>query len=151
MITDADGNHLPEYGKRPSGRFYLSNDLLGSLGVSRDPETGMSLPARPSAVIGYPPLIVIDDVGLEQAIPFVRGEDQEAERQARFFKVINHCLGNVSVIITTNKTWPELADYIGRRAADRLLAMAPKLPATNDSFIVDMFGVPSWRRKAGGR
>ena len=145
------GQPLPDYPIRPSGRFYLSNDLLGLMGQSRDAETGVTLPSRPSQVIGYPPLIVIDDVGLEQAIPFVKHEQQEDERHARFFKVINHCVGNVSVVITSNKTWPELSAYIGKRAADRLLQMAPVIAGTKDSFIVDMFDVPSYRRRQGGR
>jgi DNA replication protein DnaC len=144
------GKPLPGYASRPSGRFYLSNDLLGVMGQSRDPETGITLPTRASSVIGYPPLIVIDDIGLEQAIPFVKHEQQEDERHARLFKVINHCQSNISVIITSNKTWPELSRYIGKRAADRLLQMAPVLP-TGDSFVVDMFDVPSYRRRQGGR
>ena len=145
------GQPLPDYAPRPTGRFYLSNDLLSLMGQSRDVETGLTLATRASSVIGYPPLVVIDDIGLEQAIPFVKGEQQEEERHARFFKVINHCQGNISVIITSNKTWPELSQYIGKRTADRLLQMAPAVPGTGDSFIVDMFGVPSYRRRQGGR
>lgn len=145
------GEPLADYPVRPTGRFYLSNDLLGLMGQSRDPETGVVLPTRAASVIGYPPLIVIDDIGLEQAIPFVKHEQQEEERHARIFKVINHCVGNVSVIITSNKTWPELSNYIGKRAASRLLQMAPAVAGTGDSFIVDMFDVPDYRRKQGGR
>ncbi len=145
------GKPLSGYAPRPSGRSYLSNDLLGLMGQSRDPETGITLPTRAASVIGYPPLIVIDDIGLEQAIPFVKHEQQEDERHARMFKVINHCAGSVSVIITSNKTWPELSAYIGKRAASRLLQMAPAVPGTGDSFIVDMFAVPDYRRRQGGR
>lgn len=156
-VTDAPrkpgdyGRPLSEYQPRPTGHFFLSNDLLMKLGTSRDPETGIASPVRPASLIGYPPLIVIDDIGMEQAIPFVRGEDQVAERQARFFKVINHCVGYISVIITSNLPWPELAAYIGKRSADRLLQMAPRLPGTEDSFIVDLFGVPSYRQAGSGR
>jgi DNA replication protein DnaC len=145
------GKPLPGYVPRPTGRFYLSNDLLSLMGQSRDTETGLILSTRAASVIGYPPLIVIDDIGLEQVIPFVKHEQQEEERHARLFKVINHCQSNISVIITSNKTWPELSRYIGKRVADRLLQMAPAVPGTGDSFIVDMFGVPSWRRRRGGR
>lgn len=145
------GQPLPGYAARPTGRFYLSNDLLGTMGQSRDPETGLTLPTRAASVIGYPPLIVIDDIGLEQSIPFVKHEQQEEERHARMFKIINHCVGHISVIVTSNKTWPELSEYIGKRAASRLLQMAPVMAGTNDSFIVDMFGVPDYRRRQGGR
>lgn len=144
------GQPLPGYQAQPSGRFFSSNELLMRMGISRDTETGVPIAARASDIIGYPPLIVIDDVGLEQSIPFVGKDDQESERHARFFKIINHCYGNVSVIITTNLTWDELAAHIGKRAASRLTEMCPKMSG-GDSFIVDMTAVPDYRRRAGGR
>lgn len=155
-VTDAGnkpltfGEPLPGYTDQPLGKFFLSNDLIAKLGNSKDPETAVTSPTRAAEAIGFPPLIVIDDVGLEQTIPFVGKEEQENERHARFFKVFNHCYGNVSVVLTSNLSWPELSTYIGKRAADRLGQMCPMLP-NGDSFIVDLFGLPSYRRKAGGR
>lgn len=149
-VTGYDGTPLPGYRNHPAGRFFSSNELLLKMGISRDMDTGISTATRAADVIGYPPLIVLDDVGLEQNIPFIGKEEQEAERHARFFKIINHCYGNVSVIITTNLTWDELAAHIGKRAASRLIEMCPRLPS-GDSFIVDMSKVPDYRRKSGGR
>lgn len=136
---------------RPVCPFFLSNDLIHKMGYARDPETGVVLPVRPSEVIGYPSFLIMDDVGLEQKLPFISADDQEEERHARFFKIINHCYGNVGMIVTSNKTWPELANYIGKRSADRLIQMAPKIVGTGDSFLVDLFGVPSYRHKLSGR
>lgn len=147
---DGDGCPIPELPEQPISPFFLSNDLLAKLGNVRDADTGITVPARAVDAIGYPPMIIIDDVGAEQKIPFVAADDQEEERHARFFKIINHCYGNVSIVITTNLTGEQLAAHIGRRAADRLWQMAPRM-AGGDSFIVDMFGVPSYRAKAGGR
>lgn len=144
------GEPLPDYNEQPSGLFMLSNDLLGKLGTSHDPETGIIMPTRAASIIGYVPMLVIDDIGLEQTIPFIHANDQDGERHARFFKAIDHCYGRVSVIITSNLSIPELAERVGRRAWDRLAQMAPRLP-NGDSFIVDLSGVPSWRIKTGGR
>lgn len=144
------GEPLPDYNEQPSGLFMLSNDLLGNLGTSREPETGIVIPVRAASVIGCAPMLIIDDVGLEQTIPFVKAEDQENERHARFFKAIDYCYGRVSVVITSNLTIPELAEHVGKRAWDRLAQMAPRLSSGN-SFIVDLSGVPSWRIKEGGR
>jgi DNA replication protein DnaC len=144
------GEPLPEYPEQPSGLFMLSNDLLGRLGTSYDSDTGIVIPARAASVIGYVPILVIDDVGMEQTIPFIKADDQENERHARFFKAIDHCYGRASVIITSNLSIPELAGQVGRRAWDRLAQMAPRLP-NGDSFVVSLDGVPSWRVKEGGR
>lgn len=139
-----------ECSDQPLGKFTVSNDLIAGFGSSTDPETGVTVPVRAADRIGYPPMLIIDDVGLEQSIQFVGKEFQEAERHARFFSILNHCYGNVSVIITTNLDWARLSTHIGKRAADRLQQMAPRM-ASGDSFIVDLFGVPSYRRKVGGR
>lgn len=139
--------------EQPSGLFKLSNDWIGLLGQSQDNETGIIFPARASVIVGRAPLVVIDDVGAEQTIPFIKADDvsQAVEREARLFKLIDHCYtAQVSVIITTNLQIGELATRLGRRSWDRLAQMAPRLP-NGDSFIVDMFDVPSYRMKESGR
>lgn len=146
-----DGAPTPDAEPQPSGRFYASNDLLAKMGNSRDKETGIIVPVRAASVIGYPPMVVIDDVGAEQVIQFVGKEDQEAERHTRFFKAIDWCYtAQISVIVTSNLSIDELAQHLGRRSWDRLAQMAPKLP-DGTNFMVDLSGVPSWRVKAGGR
>ena len=137
--------------QQPVGKFFISNDLMGLMGVSKDHETGIVIPVRASSIIGNAPLVVIDDVGAEQAIPFVAAADQETERHARFFKIVDYCYTvNISLIITSNCRIPELAERVGRRAWDRIAHMAPRLPS-GESFVLDLFNVPSYRMKDSGR
>lgn len=149
--TAMDNGRAIDGTEHPIGKFFLSNELIGLMGVSRDPETGMIIPARASSVIGDVPIVVLDDVGAEQAIPFVAANDQRAERHARFFKIIDYCYThNISLIATSNLQIGDLADWVGQRSWDRVAHMAPRLPS-GDSFIVDMFGVSSYRMKDSGR
>ena len=135
----------------PAGRFYLANDLLLRLSPTRDKATGVLNMPRPSALIGTAPIVVIDDVGGQQIIPYVAKEDQEYERHARYFLFVDKCYSEqVSLIITTNLSIVELQDsqfakHIGGRAFDRLQEMAPV------GFMVGLDDVPSWRQKVGGR
>jgi len=135
----------------PSGRFYLANDLLLKLSPTRDKATGIVDTPRPSSMIGNAPIVVIDDVGGQQILPYVAAADQEHERHARYFRFIDFCYtAMVSVIITTNMSLDglhgsEFGQHIGGRAFDRLSEMAPK------GFMIGLDDVPSWRQKAGGR
>jgi DNA replication protein DnaC len=150
-VTDDKGQALADYQRVPAGKFYMSNELIALMGNSRDEFTGVLVPASPNRVLGTPPMLVIDDLGSEQVIPFVAKDDQEAERQARLFKVIDYCYSRqVSVIVTTNLSIADFQKFVGRRSWDRLVEMAPRLP-NGDSFIVDLFGVPSYRLRNGGR
>lgn len=119
----------------PSGNFYEAARLIANL----DGET------QPSAEISGP-ILVIDDVGTEGTIPFVGVAAQDNERHARYFKAINYCYdAGISVVITANLKASELAAHIGGRAWSRLLQMAPS------GLIVDLTGVPDYRRRQGGR
>jgi len=146
----------------PAGHFFMANDLLTKL-APVDNQWGVS-PASVKRILGWhdlpddtliptynPPLIVIDDVGGEMSLSFIKGEKQDAEIQARYFRIINFCYENlVSVIVTTNMAIEGLQDsqfarHIGGAAFDRLQEMAPA------GFMVGLDGVPSWRQKQGGR
>jgi hypothetical protein len=136
----------------PAGRFFMANDLLMSLAPT-DGEFGMSHVPRIAGLIGYPPLVVLDDVGGQQMLQYIKQSNggQEQELAARYFRFIDHCYTfNVSVIITTNLSIAgghdcKLAHHIGGRAWDRLCQMAPR------GFMVGLNGVPSWRVASGGR
>lgn len=120
----------------PVGRFFTADQLIQRLDAGT--------PA--SAEIGHAPIIVIDDVGTEQQIPYVPAARQVEERQARYFKAIDYCyVEGVSVIITANMRLHELPSHIGGRAWSRLLEMSPQ------GQIIDMTGVPDYRRAQGGR
>lgn len=120
----------------PVGRFFTADQLIQRLDAGT--------PA--SAEIGRAPIIVIDDVGTEQQIPYVPAARQDDERQARYFKAVDYCYTEgVSVIITGNMRLNELQVHMGGRAWSRLLEMAPT------GQMVDMTGVPDYRRHEGGR
>lgn len=134
----------------PAGWFYLANDLLQRMAPHQDKETGMIVMPRSSNLTGSAPLVVIDDVGGQQTLPFIAAADQESELHARWFRFIDHCYKlQISVIMTTNLSIggheSELARHLGGRAWDRLCEMAPA------GFMVGLEGVPSWRVRQGGR
>ena len=132
----------------PAGRFYVARDLIELIGSGN---TMQELAPPPVEIadggrVGGTPVIVIDDVGTEGTIPYVSAAQQAYEMQARYFMVINYCYErHISVVITANMTIDEMAAHIGGRAWSRLQQMAPA------GLIIDMTGVPDWRRQEGGR
>lgn len=143
---DADGRLLRE-AARPAGRWFAAADLLLTLAPAETEHRTVEY-APVGSLIGAAPLVVVDDLGGEGVIPFVKAEYQEFERQARWFRFIDFCYVNdVPVIITTNLDvrTGALAEWVGRRAWDRLQEMAPA------GQMVGLWDVPSWRVKAGGR
>lgn len=130
---DGDGDPVA-----PAGRFFLAARILSNLAGAVDA----------AVEIGTAKIIVIDEVGDEGFLPFIKqdAESQAFERQARYRALIDFCYKNgVSVVITSNLSAEGLAAHIGGRAWDRLMQMAPV------GFIVNMTGVPSWRLKESGR
>lgn len=118
------------------GRFYIATDLMEELGtgipLSRLAETGST--------------IVIDDVGTEETLEYISAAAQDHERQARYFRIVNHCYENhISVIVTGNLSTGELIQRIGGRAWSRLQQMCPP------GCIVDMTGVPDYRLRLRNR
>lgn len=141
--VDDNGRKIPG-SERPLGRFLTAADLMAELDPQRQDHYQEAIPV--SLVLGTSPLIVIDDVGAEGVLAYIGKEYQEHERQARYFRLIDFCYGSdIPVIITTNLEIPKLAAHVGPRVWDRLNQMAPA------GQMVSMFGVPSWRVKAGGR
>lgn len=116
----------------PTGNFFDANAIIQLL----DADT----PAR--SAIGRAKIVVVDDVGTEQTIPYTIGAEQAHELQRRYFKLVNFCYQNeVALIITGNLSIKALSDRIGGRAWSRLQELAPR------GFILDLTGVPDWRRK----
>ena len=137
----------------PAGKFFMANDLLLLMAAHQDRATGMVSAPRPSTLVGSAPLVVIDDIGGQQAIPFIKQDEvsQESEIHARYFRFIDYCYTSmVGIIATTNLSIAggnrsDFAQHIGGRAFDRLSQMAPA------GFMVGLHGVPSWRVKSSGR
>lgn len=129
----------------PVGRFYTATDLMMRLQPVRTDWGGIDIPAA-SVIVGEIPVLVIDDVGAEQRLPFVAADDQTAELQARYFRVLDYCYTRqISVVLTSNLAPPELATHLGGRCWDRLAEMAPR------GFVVSLAGVASWRQAKSGR
>lgn len=132
---------------RPAAKWFDSTDLILRLAAYQTEYRTVEYESVGS-LIGASPFAIIDDLGGEGIIPFVKGEDQAFERNSRWFRFIDFCYANgVPVIVTTNLDIErgELAEWIGKRAWDRLNEMAPR------GQMVGMWDVPSWRVKAGGR
>lgn len=132
----------------PAGRFYVARDLIELLGAGNTMQELAPPPVKTSdgGRVGGTPVIVIDDVGTEGVLPYVAKGAQSHELHARYFSVINYCYDkHISVVITANMSIDELARHIGGRAWSRLQQMAPA------GLMLDMTGVPDYRRKAGGR
>lgn len=129
----------------PAGRFFVASDLMLKLSPAKN-DWGTNEVLRPATFIGNAPIVVIDDVGSEQAIPFVAADEQAAEIQARYFRVIDYCYQwRISLVITSNLSLSQLEAHVGARCWDRLCEMAPK------GFMYDLTGVSSWRQKVSGR
>ena len=128
-----------------AGRFFVASDLMMLMNPLRTEFGTVEIP-RPASFIGKAPMIVIDDIGTEQTIPFVKADEQAAEIQARYFRVIDYCYQwNTALIITSNLSLRQLQKYLGPRNWDRLGQMAPA------GFMIDLTGVESWRKKESGR
>ena len=129
----------------PAGKFFYANDLLLKFSPASTAWGGAEMP-RAGDIIGQAPIVVIDDIGAEGAIPFVKAEEQDQERQARYFRAIEYCYTwKISLVVTSNLSISQLQQHLGPRCWDRLGQMAPK------GFMFDLTGVPSWRQKASGR
>jgi DNA replication protein DnaC len=121
----------------PVGRFYRADDLIQAY------EPGV---ASYALIPQNCPVLVIDDVGAEQTIPYISAEGQHRERQHRYFGIIDRCYTwQISVVLTSNLSLDSLSDVMGHRAWSRLQEMAPA------GFMLDLTGVPDYRRKRAGR
>lgn len=128
----------------PVNQFMVADDLVTTL--AREVSMGDIMRAVGARIDDHRPVLVIDDVGSEKQIPFVSAGAQDVQRHAIYFKAINYCYTNgCSVVLTANLTIEELKAHIGGRAWSRLLQMAPA------GLIVDLTGVPDYRRKESGR
>lgn len=120
----------------PSGKMIQAAEIIPALNAD----------IPPGLWFGASKVICIDDVGAEGNIEYVSTARQEVERQSRYTRIVDHCYREkVSLIITGNLTIHGLAAWVGGRAWSRLLEMAPA------GAMLDMTGVPDYRRKVGGR
>ena len=159
MPEGLDGYELP------SGRFFSAANLIVELGAYAD-ESGRIRQPPVDYFIGNAPIVVLDDVGAKILMPYIKGDMQAEEIQARWFILFEYCLHRTrivrtddgaevvpyppSLIITTNLDLTggaesPFAKHIGIRSWDRLQVMAPK------GFMVAMNNVESYRKRMSGR
>ena len=99
-----------------------------------------------SEQLGKPRVILIDDVGREGSLPFIRSTEQAPEIRTRYYDLINYCYRQkLSVILTSNYRLDELATFLGGATWSRLLEMVP------EGYMIDITGVRDYRPIAGGR
>ena len=140
---DDNGKPMPDT-EAPIGRFFLANDLIQQMEATT--RASHLIPVG-NELVPAVPVLVIDDVGAEQQIEYAGNEERQAlERQHRYFKVIEHCyVFGISVVMTSNLALNRLAEHVGGRCWSRLQEMAPA------GFMVDLTGVPDWRKSRSGR
>lgn len=123
----------------PVGKFHTAADLL-ELSDGTDADIG--------ALLGSAPILVIDDVGSEGHLQYItqKGDSQSIEKQTRYFRIIDYCYRKgIAVIVTSNLSFPALSTHMGGRCWSRLMEMAPT------GYMLDLTGVPDYRRKTSGR
>lgn len=125
----------------PVGRFFQADRIISEMDALTRPAN--LIPIGSEYTDGCP-LVVIDDIGTERTLPYIK--NQEREIQNRYYRIIEHCYTwNVAMVITSNLNFTDLRQRVGPRSWDRLQEMAPK------GYMLDFAGVPSWREKVGGR
>lgn len=86
-------------------------------------------------------LVIIDDVGREGALKYEKrdAETQQAEKQARYYNIIDWCYEQkIGIVMTSNMSSLELSQFLGGASWSRLLQMAPKRYRINMTGIQDM-------------
>jgi len=122
---------------RPAGRWFDSAELLARLG-SQD-----GVPPQVSMLVGNAPMVIVDDFGSEGSLQYVARDDQQREKQARWFRFFDWMYVNERpLIMTTNLSLGgQLQDYLGLRVWDRLHQMC------GQGYLFDFGAVPSYRSK----
>lgn len=119
-----------------ANKFYEADDIVSRL---NDKETMYQ-------IVGSSPVLVIDDVGTEKTLKYISAAEQKHEMASIYFQIVNYCyVKNISLVLTANLSLDELAQHVGGRAWSRLLEMAP------GGQMLDLTGVPDYRRLKGGR
>lgn len=116
----------------PKGRFVSSRDLMAKF----DEEGAFEFWMKGRG------LLVIDDVGREGSLRFERRDPdlQLQEKQDRYYTAINWCYErNISLILTSNMTSRELANFLGGATWSRLLERCPT------QYRINLTGVPDMR------
>lgn len=144
---------VPQFRVFRRAKMYTAPELIRQIGIE-----GMGIATLIPAKVKC---IVIDDLGREGYIDYVKADQQKTEKRRRYFELINYLYENrrkpligyagrvereaVAVFITTNLSTEEIADLIGDAAYSRLLHLCPR------GNIYEINGLDDYRRVATGR
>ena len=135
----------PQFALEQCARLYTARELINQLGG--DDARGL-WEICPSTVQA----LVIDDLGREGYLDFVKADQQQAEKQARYFHLINHIYQRqqngrypVSLFITTNLDEEGCKELLGEAVWSRLLEMCPR------GYILEVTGLDDYRPVKSGR
>ncbi len=136
--------------------LYTAPDIIRKLGeLEKGVGVSLLIPRRIRC-------LVIDDMGREGNLPYVKAENQKEEKRKRYFELINYLYEHrrvsthgyrdyldrknaVSLFITTNLSSKELEDMLGAAVFSRLLQLCPR------GNIFELSGIPDYRRVVTGR
>ena len=93
---------------------------------------------------------VIDDMGREGTLKYVKADYQPEEKRSRYFELLNWVYENrsrqqVSVFVTSNMTLDQLRDFLGAASWSRLNELAPV------GYMVEAPELPDMRMVKSGR
>jgi DNA replication protein DnaC len=135
----------PQFSLEYSSKMYTARELIQLLGG--DETMGLW-----DIVPKHIKCLVIDDLGREGYLNYVKADQQLEEKQTRYFHLINHLYETrrngrfpVSLFITTNLTAQEVQALLGDATWSRLLEMCPL------GYIVQLAGIDDYRRVKSGR
>jgi chromosomal replication initiation ATPase DnaA len=78
----------------PIGQFFMANDLIQLMKAGNSPRELLGLKC---------PILVIDDVGSEQNIEYIKADRQDKELEGRYLRVVDYCDEHgISIIVTSN-------------------------------------------------
>lgn len=113
-----------------NGTFYTEQAAMKSVREERYPQKGV---------------IIIDDIGRGGSIEFIAKDEQKAERQNRYFLLVDHCYRhNLPMILTMNLTKMQFIDCIGQATWSRVAEMI------GPTRLINLSGLPDYREKIGG-
>ncbi len=136
---------VPKFRVEYRSRLYTARHLIHLLGGDEQQTLWDIVPKHVQC-------LVIDDLGREGYIDYVKADQQTQEKQSRYFHLINHLYETrrngqhpVNIFITTNLTTDEVQELLGDANWSRLLEMCPR------GYITEMDGLTDYRRVASGR
>ncbi len=138
-------NDVPQFRMEFRSRLFTARELINMLGGDNQKSVWEIVPKHVTC-------LVIDDLGREGYLDYVKADQQLIEKQSRYFHLINHIYETrkngrypVNLFITTNLTANEVKALLGDANWSRLLQLCPK------GNILELNGIDDYRSVSRGR